>query len=634
MRAQEADSVAVKPQLILSDSLETMGPQPEGEPADTSALRVSLSAYTVPPGVRFGPVPATQPGLSIRPLLEALPGTFTYDLGSIGWPHGVSFAGQAPRRAALTLDGVPLTDLVTGRPRYDWLPLDLLGRLYREPTALGATTTTHAALRPLDAPVARTELRYLTGQEGVQFISATHAQTRRPGFVGREGRLGVLFHVSGQRADGLYTGSDLSGSRVLGRATLHRPGWALAVTEHRARLRSGARGSISGLLYEPLTATVADANADRTDVLHVLSARLRVQTPFFAVPFSATAFRVAQTARFGRAGFGSDAVSAEVEARRLGMALAQPFMLRGHALAVRLTTWRDAALDSAAVALVPETAARTFAHLALTDSTTLWGASARLGISLDATPEGTFASGHAEVTRRIGALHVDAALRHGGASYGRAEVGGYAPDSTDATALRVDAADALGDERTTHATLATRLDLGAFRFGVRATGVLQRDTRLLLADEDGDSATFGTLPGSLQRVFATATLAFRPEAARGVYAHVEATAQQGRYAGDGDPAQADRAIGVLPDAWGTAQLGVRALGVFDGVLDLDIALRGRAWTGFASRTFHASTALFTLPEAATIDAPAGGTLGVAILTRLQKRASLYVTYDNALASRA
>ncbi|MEL6702778.1 MAG: hypothetical protein AAFP15_00630 [Bacteroidota bacterium] len=630
----------------MTDSSTADAPAADSTAVEEAPPQTPLSAYVPAPGVVFGEVPATQPGLSVLPLLaEAhadLDGAFVYDLGEPGWPHGLSFAGRAPRRAALTLDGAPVADLVTGRPRYDLLPLDVLGRLSREPAALGAPAATHSALRPLDAPVARTELRYLTGQEGVQFIGATHAQTRRPDFVGRDGRLGMLFHVAGVGTGGFYDGSEVGGYRVLARATVNRPRWALAVTEYRTRIEASARGAVTpnAALYNPFSATIADGTATRVDLVHLLSARLRLDAGLLPAPVAVTAFRLAQTARYTpTTGFvGSPDDVFQVEAQRLGVALVQPLPLGSHRLAIRATAWRDAALDSTSAALMPTSEARSFAHVALTDSTVLGGAAVRLGAGLDVTPEGTFASGYAEVERAVGPVRLDARVRYGGTGYGRAEVGGYGPDSTGGVALRAD--DLGGDERTTQASLGGQVDLGAFRIGVRGTAVLQQNTRLLLADSpeaggaDEGGATFGTLPGTLQRTIGTATLAFRPDARRGVYATTTASVQQGTYSGEGSTSVAIRALAALPDAWGHAQAGFRALDVFDGVLDLDIALRGRVWTSFASRTYHPPSGLFPIPSAATIDAPTSGTLGLVLLTRLQKRASVYLVYENALAERA
>ncbi|MEM8599184.1 MAG: hypothetical protein AAGF99_04620 [Bacteroidota bacterium] len=610
--------------------------EPEGPP------QIPLSTYVPPAGRITGPVPATQPELTVLPLLAAAhagsEAAFVYDLGEPGWLPGLGLAGQAPRRAALTLDAAPMADLVTGRPRYDLLPLDLLGRLAHEPVALGMPAATHSIVRPLDAPVARTELRYLTGQEGVQFIGATHAQTRRPGFMGRDGRFGVLFHVAGVGADGVYDGSDVGGFRVLARVTLNRPRWGLAVTEYRTRIEAGARGAVTAntALYNPFAATVADEGATRVDVVHLLQARLRLDTGLLPAPTTASVFRLAQTARYTPVP--AERGDLQVEAQRVGLALAQPIPLGTHRVLLRATAWRDAALDSTSATVLPTAEARSFAHVALTDSTVLGGTALRLGAGLDVTPEGTFFSGHVEAERRFGSLRIDAHVRYGGVSYGRAEVGGYVPDSTGGVALQTDG---IGDnERGTQARLGARLDVGAFRLGVSALGVLQQDTRLLFAngpavsDPDTGGGLFATLPGTLQRVIGTATLAFRPDARRGVYASTTAAVQQGSYSGSGSTRAAIQALGALPDAWGQAQIGFRALGVFNGVLDLDLALRGRAWTGFASRTFHPPSGLFPLPDTATPAVPAGGTLGLVLLTRLQKRASLYLVYENALAERA
>src|SRR5690606_688935 len=181
--AQAPDSLAVRP--------------------DTAA--VALVAPERPePGQPVTPVPALTPVLDVAALLGDVPGAFAYHLGAPGWPHGLALDGRPPEAHALALDGRPYDDLFTGRPRGDLLPLEVLGRLRLAATRYGRPGAVAATVRPFRAAAPVTELRYLPGQEGIQYVSAAHAQTRRPpGFLrgaAGQGRLTVLGYVAGRRA--------------------------------------------------------------------------------------------------------------------------------------------------------------------------------------------------------------------------------------------------------------------------------------------------------------------------------------------------------------------------------------------------------------------------------------------------
>ena len=80
---------------------------------------------------------------------------------------------------------------------------------------------------------------------------------------------------------------------------------------------------------------------------------------------------------------------------------------------------------------------------------------------------------------------------------------------------------------------------------------------------------------------------------------------------------------------------MRALDLFDGALDLDFAVRGRGWAEFRGRRFHAPTALFALPPVEARRVEPSGTLGAIAEAGLGGgRATVFVTYENALAGRA
>jgi hypothetical protein len=145
-------------------------------------------------------------------------------------------------------------------------------------------------------------------------------------------------------------------------------------------------------------------------------------------------------------------------------------------------------------------------------------------------------------------------------------------------------------------------------------------------------ATFVTAAGTFRRATGTLRVGWRDRAARGFYVRAQANVQTFLNATDSD--LHEREAEAVPPLWGTARLGFRALDLFEGALDLDLALRGRGWTAFRGRVFHPPTALFALPPLSARPVDAGGTLDVFAEAGIGGgRATVFVVYENVLADR-
>ncbi len=570
-------------------------------------------------------VPARRPVAGATALLADVPGVFHYDLGVPGWADGVSFGGLAPHRASLTLDGIPATDLFSGRPAFELLPLDALAPLRLAPR-YGTPAGVEADLRAFAASVPVTELRYRTGGGGIQFISATHGQTRRPGFVRRLGgdraRLHALFHVSGRQADGDYAGFDVSGWQAIGRIGIALPALSLEVTERHGRDRAGAPGGVAptgvfDTVFDPDLALVLAPNAERETIRNDLAAALRL--PVFGAPLTVAGYWTAETFRT----IGSPNVTDTLEARgdRFGFRAVQPFRLGPHRLSVRAEGWTD---ETDAAGAFPDGGSSGTLHLAVGDSLALGGFDVGLAAGVHTGSGTTFPTFDVRVERSGDAVQAFVAARRAGALYGPMEHDGFA-DIVQATAP-------LGDERTLVAEAGLDVALGPFDLGLGAEAIQQTDPRLLLADAD-TSVTFVTAAGTFRRVTGTVRLGWRDRAARGVYLRAQANTHTFLNPDDSDLHR--READAVPPFWGTARLGFRALDLFDGALDLDLAVRGRGWTAFRGRRFHAPTALFALPPVDARPVDASGTLDVLAEAGIGGgRATVFVIYENALASRA
>ncbi len=626
-QAQLPDSLALPVDSLVAPT-DTLDIVADSLAADSLAARrparpvVAFSSDA--PGRVVSGAPTRRPVFNVADLLAEVPGAFLYDLGVPAAADGVSFGGLDPRRTAVTLGGVPVSNLLSGRSALELLPLDVLApiRLGPDGTApVGVATS----LRAFAASVPVSELRYRTGGDGIQFISATHAQTRRPGFVralgGDRARLQALFHVSGRKADGEYAGIGVSGWQVIGRVGIALPTLSVEVTERHGRERAGASGGVAPIgVFETVfdRANVLNPNAERETIRNDLAATVRL--PLAAAPLTATAFWTAETFRYvdGGSFTASDTVGARAD--RVGLRVVQPFQLGAHRLRVRAEGW--VTQTKRGTAFPDDDRARTL-HLALLDSLALAGFDLGLEAGFTSAPTGSFPVVGVRAERSFGVAQVFVSARLAGATHSRVERDGFGG--------LIQSAEATGDERTLVLAAGLHAKVGPFDVGLSGEAVQQADPCVLLADTD-TVATFATVDGAFRRATGTLRLAWRDRAARGLYLRLQANAHAFLNASD-SPVH-ERAADVLPPVWGDARLGVRALGLFDGNLDLDLAARGRGWAAFLGRSFHAPTALFALRPLDARPVDASGTLDIVTEAAIGGgRATVFIAYENILASR-
>ena len=627
VRAQTPDSTAAP----------VTEPVPDAVPADSVAVdsaralpRPAVAPFGPAPGRPVTPVPALTAALDVQTLLADRPGAFAYGLGVPGRVH-VALGEHGLTLPALALDGRPYADPFTGAPRYDLLPAAAVGPLRLADAAFGRPGAVTAAVRPFRLGVPVTEIRYGAGQEGVQQVSGTHAQTRRPPAFLRGGspdaRATGTLHVANRRADGVDEGGALRHLDVLGRLLLTRPGLAAEVGVVHADRTEGARlGLVADAGVDPFEglflqrASVRDPGATRRTLRTEAWARARLPV-LAAAPLEVGGAVADQRLVYGRAA--TDSV-------RLGARRATAFAEQGatvgpHRLSLRLDVVAEGGVEAQTVGPFFRRAgrrddARLDLHVVLRDSV-------RLG-PLALAAEGG-ASGLDGGFVPVGALRIGL-----GPAFAAVRTGGRARARVDAGGLRGRFRPAPGDgERALTAEAGVALGAGPFRLAVRAFGSRRTGVRELAAT---DSAAFAFLdvPGALREGGVAATLAWRDGAARGLYVRAEGTARAVEDAAGGVRARLDAA---LPRAWAAVRLGLRAEGVGDGVLDLDLAAVGRGWTAFRGRRVEPATGLLALPAASgplAVDLPAQAVLGLEATATFSARASVFVRYDNALAERA
>ncbi|HEX7069284.1 MAG TPA: hypothetical protein VF190_00695, partial [Rhodothermales bacterium] len=291
---------------------------PPGEAPVPGGQAVDLGVWAVSSGPLI--LPAVSPALDTEHMLASVPGSFLYDLGAPGWPHGWSPDGLDPASVGLTALGLSWTDPLTGRPLLDLLPAAFFEPLTVEPSPYGGVAGVSAELREHSAPRPVTELRYWKGASNLQSIVGTHAQRRRIGFFGGS-ELSVLGGYGGRASAGEYPGSRLRRERhVLGRVGLRRPTWYVDLLDLHARHQVGAHGGVlqrpgqgRESVFDRFGARVENERATRRTVRNDFVAEAGLPFHLVGMQPVVRGFWTAQTFRFRDPG---DTLSVETD--RLG----------------------------------------------------------------------------------------------------------------------------------------------------------------------------------------------------------------------------------------------------------------------------------------------------------------------------
>ena len=611
---QVTDSTrAAPPDTLLAVPSDTL----PAVPSDTTQAPVGFPPPE--PGDAVGATPPAR-GIALDPpgMLGRAPGSFVYDFGTPGWPDGWSPYGLNPNHVGLFVDGLPMNDLITGRPRYDLIPFPFLEPLRTQAARDDAPVAVHGRVRDYDTPQPLTEMRYWTSNTGLQSVTVMHAQRRRPVWFGRPGRLNVLFGYGGHAAKGEYPGSRLRRARlVLGRIRYERPGWSVEVKNLFNRRRVGAHGGVlpaPGAPYESifqrLGAQVENPDALRETFRNDFSATFRARLAPGLEALTLSGLWTNERLQYRNP---SDTLTARM--RRLGFRFAQDLRLGGHRMRLSAEGWRDVVRTGAAL---PDSLglSRRQLHLAARDTFALGAFEAILEGGYHRGDGVSFPTGFARLTWRFGTSSLFAEGTHAGqpvswiARYGFG--GSVAPVSE-----RPDGRLTMG-----RAGFTVRLgpfDLTAFGF------VHELRDPLDLFVTAGDTVAARVGAETWRRAGVAGDVGFRRDAARGLYLIAQPTLTHFR-----TPVSADgeRAAAALPELFGQARLGAR-FPLFQGDLDLNVYLRGRYWGRMRSRTLHPQTGLLVLPEADARTVNASGTLDL-YLEGGVRSATLFLAYENIL----
>ena len=616
------DSLALTDNPGAADSLQTVRP-PVGYARFTSGDVVGDS------------LPATRPALGATELLADVPASFVYRFGSPGWPDAWSPYGLNPQHIALTLNGRPLVDPVTGRPRYDLLPLAFMERLRVEAGHYGAPVAVGTEVRPYAAPQPLTELRYLAGAT-IQSVDAVHVQERRRALFGRPGVLNVLAAYSGRGADGEYAERGFGTSlkkvrRTYGRLRYEQAAWSVEISNLHNRRKVGAFGGVEPVpgtffesIYSRISAPLRNAEARRQTLRNDLALTVRTRlVPGLDAPMMASAYWTAQTFRYL-----ASADTLETKTNRYGFLVQQAVTLGAHGITFQLEGWQDQLRTSNALA-----APRRYSHAlhASVRDTARWQAT-RLALEggVHSEPERLFPTASARLDQQLGPLRLFASGAYAGQPVSPVERYGYG--------AYVEAASAMPDGRVVWAEVGTSVRGGPFDLTISAfahrtsealdlyvqSGAADSVQTLAYPATDTVQALVSGTPH--ERAGITARGGWRRDAQRGFYLTAQATLN--RFLNPDVSPEHTRVANSLPELFGQARFGAR-YAPFRGDLDFDLYVLARFWSATRSRTLHPQTGLLALPP---IDARVFGpsnTLDVYFETRFRD-ASVFLAFENAL----
>jgi hypothetical protein len=578
---------------------------------------------------RLSPIDATG-------LLAETPGSFVYDFGTPGWPDGWSARGLSPQRVSLRWNDLPFDDPLTGRPRYDLLPLAFLRPLHVGAGAEGAPTGVHTRTMPYDTPRPLTELRYRTGG-GLQSIMALHAQQRKIGLLGRRGRLQVVAGYGGHAGGAAYKGSRLRRMRqTYLRARYRQSAWSVTLSNLHNRRHLGAQGGArpQGALStifttDPGLVPVRNESAERQTIRNDLRLGARARFLEGLPPPSAVLYWTSQIYRYRHPL--PDSVSV-ARTDRYGLRLTQRLRAGRHHLRLRLDARTDY-LDDSNVFADSLTSRERRLTVAARDSAALGPLRLALTGRMHSNAHLPLLTGRLHTRLDLGAVAPFLDLRRAGQPASFTDRYGFG------TLLEAPAG---GNDLPTTRLHTARLGVSMRWGALDATlfGFAQQIARPWDYVATGGVETLNLAypttvavrsdSGSVWRAGATLRLGLRRRAERGFYLTAQPTFVQPLMP-QASPL-ANRLANSRPLLFGHARLGAR-YALFERDLDLDVYLRGRFWTAMRSRGLHPATALLTLlPDEARRFGPSG-TLDLHVRGNV-RGATIFVSYQNALSGTA
>lgn len=568
-------------------------------------------------------IPALRPDIRLVELVAGASGSFTYLFDRPGWPDGWSPFGLSPNTRPLALDDIPFTDIFTGRPAWDMVPLALIAPPRFDPAGAGGRLAgVHARLRPFEGPAPLTEAAYWRDGEGLQSIDVVHAQQRPRSFRGRPGLLQALGSYGGRATQVPYPGSNLArGRRTTLRVRYTQRAWSAEVLYMSQRRRIGAHGGVliqaadPDAIYRSDIAQVAMPEAERRIARNDLAGAVRARLLSAGVT-SSTVYHSAETFRYHNA-----LDTPGTRSIRTGMHIHQPLMRTSRSrLAIRMEGWTE---HMAPRETFRESAERRFALYVEARDSLRFGQVGEDGKEKKWTLEpaaGWFfhRSGGLAGSVRLVWRGTRASWRTG-ASTGKPRT--TVAYDTGFSTLRGQRGVRPGRTFAMHTEGSVRK--GPFVIAIGAFGYQASDPVDVFVA--GNEFVVETAPSPLRQAALYADFGWRRHAQRGFYAMARPTFMH--IAEQSASPLHTRLSGTLPRWFARARFGVR-YALFQGDLRFDLYAEGMAWSAFHSRSLHAPTGLLAVPEASSILLGASNTGNIVAEVRV-RTARLFFVYDHA-----
>jgi hypothetical protein len=641
----QADTTDVGPDTTETppDSAATPGGAPPQTPPDSAEQAVPDDPVAFQGPVYGRPVVdsllAITPHVGVEHALAQQPGSFFYDLGAVGWPHGWSPEGLGPHRSRLWLDGHSYTSPLTGRARFDLLPPSFLRRPGVDVDPGGEAVGVHAAWRDYDQIRPITELRYRSDSNGQQAIEVAHSQKHALSLFGTPGVFQATLGYGGRAADGAYAGSDLRRERRLwGRLRYQRNDWAVELNDLSVRHRIGAQSGVvppegspfaSIYLLPRCEACSQNPEARRVTFRNDLTARVRAPlVPGADSPTTLAATWTSNTFDY-RPGQTAD-TTWSVRLNGGHGQVEQPLQVGDHDLTLtgRGNVWGVANSNVASV-----DGQRWAAHGLVRDSLRIGSNRLVLDAGWHATTDQQYPSAAVDLRRPLGPTRLSASASVSGQRRSWFETAGF-PGFVTPHPSRPSG---LGQVLRGRVGLATQtgpfdLELDAFAHQIRDAVDLYAsppETNQRVASTDSVIARSTAEP--VRRAGITTTLGWRRDTDEGLYATGTATALS--TLSEGRSLRQTRLARTLPTLHGRGRIGARFVIFVDLITDLYVQARG--WTAMNSRWFHPPTGRLVVPPATT-PVPArppgfqpgpNGTVDVHAEMKL-RGATLFFTFEN------
>ncbi len=656
------DTAAVAPadtgEAVPSDTAETVSSDTtdaatsdtsDAAPADTTERAALPDAPTSFPPPTYGrpaidSLPVLTPLVGLEHVVDQQPGSFLYDLGAVGWPHGWSPDGLGPHRPRLWIDGRPYNSPLTGRARFNLVPPSFLTQPGIGVDPGGAPVGVHASWRDYDSLRPLTELRFRRDSNGQKAIEVGHSQKHRLSLFGTPGLLQITAGYGGRTTDGAYEGSNLRRERrVWGRLRYQRDEWAVELSDLSSRHRIGTHSGVvppegspffSIYLLPRCGGCSQGAGASRRTFRNDLTARVRAPLlPSDADPIDASVTWTSNTFDF-QTGSPSD-TTWTVKMNGGHGRLQQSLELGAHALTLGAqgSLWNVARSNVSTV-----TGTRWSAHAFARDSLDLWETELVLDAGWHTTRNQQYPSGSVQLSRPFGPFRLSTSASVSGQRLSWFETKGFPTfvrplsDVSPAPSGHVHRG-RLGLEFHTGA-----VDLQVEGFGHQIRNAVDLYAAPPAPDQrvaSTDSVLALQTPTPVRRAGATATIGWRRDASRGLYLSGSATALQTLNAGASR--LHSRLAQTLPRVYGKGRIGARFVFFTDLVTDLYVQARG--WTSMNSRWFHPPTGRLAVPPATNVVPARGpqfqpgpnGTVDVHAEIKL-RGATLFFTFENVQSS--